>query len=246
MKEQVSTNAKKVAEWVKGISRQIPYAMQLSMNELAFKARTNAKSDISKAFSTPTKFTQSAVQVKKASKNDLSVVIGIGSGVRTGKKGDPRSDYLAPAIKGGLRKQKRIEKGLFQGLNIGGGRMWMPAKGEKLNKFGNIPKARQKAIAKGVVNKGTALHNKKFFAKKKNGRVQAIYERYGRGYKSIKPVAIVFNKATYRKRWEFYAPVKKLYQTEFDKTFHLQWNYLVRKDGLTKKGTMVGTSVTVK
>ena len=246
MKEDVSTNAKKVAEWVKGISRQIPYAMQLSMNELAFKARTNAKADISKAFATPTRFTQSAVQVKKASRKDLSVVIGIGSGVRTGKKGDPRADYLAPAINGGRRKQKRVEKALFRGLNIGGGRsLWMPAKGEKLNQYGNMPKARQKAISKGVINKGTPRQNKKFFIKEKGNR-KAIYERYGRGYKKIKAVAVLFHRASYKRRWDFYTPVHKLYKTEFDKTFHLQWNYLVRKEGLTKKGMMVGTSVTVK
>jgi len=209
---------------------------------LAFKARNNAKQDIDKAFSSPTKFTKGAVQVKKASKSKLATVIGIGSGVRTGKKGDPRSSYLAPHINGGGRSQKRIEKSLFRGLSeSSGANMWAPARGEKLNKFGNMPKARQLAIAKGAMNKGKDLHNRKFFV-----RGRGIYERYGRGLKNIKPVVVFFNAAKYRKRLEFYEPVKDLYAKEFNKTFHTQWNYLIRKEGLSEKGMMVSTGVTVK
>jgi len=242
MKKSVDTNADKVAKWVKDISKQIPYAMMLTMNNLAFKARANAKKDIEKIFASPTNYTKSAVQVKKASKGKLVTVIGIGSGIRTGKKGDPRAGYLAPHINGGMRSQKRIEKSLFRGIAASSGaKMWMPAKGEKLNKFGNIPKARQLAIAKGAVNKGKALHNRKFFVK---GR--AIYERYGRGLKKVKPVVILFNNARYQKRLEFYKPVKDLYAKEFSKTFHTQWNYLIRKEGLSEKGMMVSTGVTVK
>ena len=240
MRSSVSTNADKVAEWTKNIAKQIPYATALAMNTLAFKARSNAKMDISKAFKSPTKFTQSAVQVNPAKKTDRKVVIGIGSGIRTGKAGDPRSSYLAASIKGGLRGQKRVEKGLFRGLGSSF-KMWMPAKGEKLNKFGNMPRARQMAIAKGVVNKGSTLHNRKYFAK---GNV--IYEKYGRGLKSMKPVVVLFNNASYTKRLEFHKPIRDLYRKEFSRTFHTQWNYLLRKDGLTAKGSMISTTVGVK
>lgn len=241
MKPKVSTNADKVAKWTRAIAKQIPYATVLSMNELAFKARTNAKNDIEKVFSSPTRFTQSAVQVKKAKKSDRKVIIGIGAGVRTGRRGDPRASYLMSSIRGGLRGQKRVEKGLFRALGSSDGSMWMAAKGEKLNRFGNIPRARQLAIAKGAVGKGSKLHNRKFF---KKGR--AIYERYGRGLKSIKPVAILFNTASYKKQWEFHMPIRNLYRKEFEKTFHTQWNYLLRKDGLTEKGTIIGTKVSVR
>lgn len=99
--------------------RQIPFAMAGAINDTAFAAQKELSKQTAKKFDRPTKFTQKAFAVKKATKRNLTGLVFVKA---------IQERYLKHQIFGGERKAKLVS---------------VPV-GVKLNAFGNIPGLRRK------------------------------------------------------------------------------------------------------
>jgi len=132
----------------KAISKQLPFATQVALNETAFKARTALNGSTRQYFDQPVKFTQSAFLVKKTNKRDLEALVYANS-----KDKSNRARYLRYGIHGGPRVAKGFER-FFAGADKDGtlrpGTALIPTSLVKLTPSGNVSQATLRSISKGL------------------------------------------------------------------------------------------------
>ena len=132
----------------KAISKQLPFATQIALNETAFKARTALNGSTRQYFDQPVKFTQSAFLVKKTNKRDLEALVYANS-----KDKSNRARYLRYGIHGGPRVAKGFER-FFAGADKDGtlrpGTALIPTSLVKLTPSGNVSQATLRSISKGL------------------------------------------------------------------------------------------------
>lgn len=109
--------------------KQIPFALMMAINTMAFDARKETMKQLPKKLDRPTPFTVKSIRVRKAKKQSNwkdteAVVFFI----------PPAWDYLKYQIKGGVR-------------NAEGNKIPVPGRGADLNKYGNI-KGKRGGLAK--------------------------------------------------------------------------------------------------
>ncbi len=189
--------------------------------KLSDKAKQAEQKEMLRKFASPKPFTINSIYMKKAlvKQKVKFAMVGIKDKI---SKGTPAGEYLKAQIEGGKRKIKPFE---FAMKVHGRKRLFKPSRIEKLNRYGNMPRARLKKIVKFIngeraVNvrkvKGAYKGYNKFFSKLV-GNYAVIYEKYGRGYRKIKPVLVETGGGGYTKRFDFYATGKKAVDQNFDK-----------------------------
>jgi hypothetical protein len=181
--------------WSRGMQKQFPFAISKALNDTAFDARTSLSGATKQFFDKPTSFTQKGFGVEKSSKNNLTVVVGAET---------KRARYLRTQISGGSRGQKPFEGRLGQGRVV-------PGAGARLNASGNLTLAAIKKITAG-------LGSTHFIAKPGNaqGIGPGVYLRKGR---TITPMLVFIDSASYRPRFPMLDVVGKVYQRRYGQYF---------------------------
>ena len=163
--------------------RQVPFATSQALNDTAADGMKFVRFMMPRHLDRPTPFTVKGILFGRSNKRNLTSFVFVKSVVWR---------YLKYQILGGTR------------INRGG--VAVPARGKKLNKYGNIP-GKRTGLVKG----------KDYLAKK--GRILGVWRDKGKKKRSQLQVLIA-DKATYRP----ILPFKKLVKRVVDKRFVGHWN----------------------
>lgn len=201
---------------------QFPFAAARALTDAGKLAvKEDLPRAMQKAFHEPVRFTLNAFFSTRADKRDLKLEI---KPREFANKGSAAFQYLEPQVKGGARKQKRSEQRLSA---VTGKKLYvLPAKGEKLNKHGNVTPSemvkilsrvgaladqsigkrgrRKIAKAKRFVNHGARSHRSDYFigGAKGSGAPKAIYRLLKKGV--VEPVlALTQTAPKYKRRFDY-------------------------------------------
>ncbi len=186
MQLNISSNIKEIERELGMFHRkQVPFAVSNAMNKIAFEIQRAEKAATVQHIDRPTPFTRGGFRVTKARKNKLEASIFIA---------DDRLEYMSALVHGG--EHMRVNEPVNQ----------------KLNKYGNIPRAR--------MSKARASPDKFFFGIP-NGMTgeenSGMWERYGRGQR-IRQVLRSKRKRTIKAQFPFYEIAIKVVDRRFEAT----------------------------
>lgn len=119
--------------------RQLPFATALALTMTAKDVQKNTVKRLQRVLDRPTRFTLNAFRVLPATKRNLVAKVGFREFTQT--SAGFRS-YLEPLEYGGKRPPKRFEKRLRAIGVMRSDEYAVPAKGFRLNRYGNIPASR--------------------------------------------------------------------------------------------------------
>jgi hypothetical protein len=114
----VRTNVANIRSELAAFASQLPFVVATALTATAKKVQVAQTSNLSRVFDRPTPFTQKAVGVKAAKKNDLRAQVFVK---------DIAAAYLAPYEFGGVHK-------------VNGRAVFVP-KAVTLNQYGNLPRS---------------------------------------------------------------------------------------------------------
>lgn len=198
------------------LQRQIPYAMSVALNNVAFRVRAEQHSAMGRVFDRPTRLTLNSVLVDKATKRKGNAQIFIRD---EAAKGTPPEKYLGPEVFGKARNETRFERALRYAGLLPAGMYVVPGEGARLNKHGNITAGTYTKILSQVKASSDPMQNATNSARssaKRGGtsgyfvaRIEGtlgVWQRVGYARRrSVRPILIfVRNKPNYRKRFPFY------------------------------------------
>lgn len=197
---------------------QIPFAMTLTLNRLAWKTVGEEQEEIKRVFDRPTRFTVQALHQPKAGKatkqNDEAFVWF----KSLGKRGDAIENTLRPNIEGGARNVKSTEHRLRQAGVISNNEWIVAARGGKLDKYGNVrPSVYKNLLAfyrtftEGGYNVGAGRQGVRYEIVPE-GRGRVIYEvsRTPKGKSRYRPrFFLTTREPKYKKRFDFYGIADK-------------------------------------
>lgn len=141
-----------VQRMLRGLAdEQIPFAVSTAINTVAFKAKNAIQSEMKAVFDRPTPWTIRQIAVAKATKKDLTAVIGTPEGIKDAKGNNAGfSRYtssgiferiLTPHIEGGARLPRPAEVRLRKAGILPDGWVAVPGKTMKLDQYGNLSSA---------------------------------------------------------------------------------------------------------
>jgi hypothetical protein len=121
--------------------RQAPFAIALGLTRTAKDIQGNTIKRMRRIFDRPTRFTLNAFRVVPARKNKHIALVGwrLFGGSSSGSGSE---SYLGPQEVGGSRRPKRFEIRLRRAGVMRQDEFAVPARGVRLNRFGNIPGSR--------------------------------------------------------------------------------------------------------
>lgn len=201
-----STRAK-----LKEAGKQVPFAVSLALNDVAFKARQDQKKYLSRVLDAPIPFTLNGVLYDKATKRDLKAYVYLR---------DEVAKYLSPQIEGGTRNDKGLEVGLksrnsIRGNNIPRGVFFIPTKAYQTGRGGNITKGKARKILEETKKKDGSFF---LFIDDEDGR-PLVFERL-RGGKDVRLALIGVQSVQYKKRVKFYDQLERIVAKTFDKALN--------------------------
>jgi hypothetical protein len=193
---------------------QAPFAIAKAMTATVRQAKAAEEAHIVATFDKPTPFTQRAVAFSGATKRNLQASVFVK---------DVQAKYLEAEAEGGRRKFKSFEEQFADG---GQTRAALPGRGVTLNQYGNITKAKIKAIARDVNTSGKA---KRFFSGKPKGHAlpPGIYTRTNNN-KQITPLLVFATEAVYQKRFKFTEIGTATISAQFEANMVAAWAEAVR------------------
>lgn len=155
----IKSNIDEVLKHLKGLEKQIPYAMSVALNNTAFDIKDDLVDGLALHLDRPTPFTERGFEVKKASKTNLKATI---------QAREIQSGYLRWAIEGGRRRPNRKAIPVPYQENL------------RLNKYGNMPRRKiQTLLARDDTFSGSINGVPGIYQRMKSGRVKLLiaYER---------------------------------------------------------------------
>lgn len=119
------------------IAKAVPRVAVEALNKTAFEVRDALKGHMKQAFDRPTPYTLNSLFVIKADTRTMRAIVHLKDEWAT-SGGIPANTYLAPQIDGGGRRHKRFEKALIAAGWMKASQYAIPARGVKLNQYGNV------------------------------------------------------------------------------------------------------------
>lgn len=220
--------------------KQLPFAMQLALNDTAFQTRQEWSEEMVRVFDRPTPLTQRAVLYRKATRDRLSAEVYVRD---EAFKGTPPSKYLEAQVMGGSRRQTGKERKLATAGLLPSGQFVVPGAGAQLDAYGNISLGQVNRILSQIGAQSDATANEsgasrgrrvrregrktgyttQFFAlKKRRGRLAAgVYQRIqlGRLGSAVRSVLRFVTKVSYRPRYEIYNLAQRIFDRRFPANF---------------------------
>lgn len=140
MKITVKANLSPALLQIRSVKRQLPFvaARALTMTGQATRAAVGA--ELGLKFDRPKPYvTKQAIQVHPATKQSLSVRVGVGIQYDAPSKGTPYAKVLDHHFTGGTRPFTKFEGALRRAGLLGIGEIVVPGTGAALDSFGNLP-----------------------------------------------------------------------------------------------------------
>jgi len=193
---------------------QLDFAVALAQTRLARTVWTAEKDQMRKDIDRPTPWSLGALQYEKAVKGGKAARVWFKDpfGYQSGLGSE---DYLGVQITGGVRtRERRSEKRLRLFGLLPAGYTWIPAKGVKLDRYGNVPGALLTKILSnlGTIdtarNTGTAATTKYVVGTWGAMKAPGIFQSLRNG-KDLKPVLWFIKAPTYKPRYKFYERADK-------------------------------------
>lgn len=129
-------------------TEQMPFAVSTALNTVAFKAKDAIQAEMKTVFDRPTPWTIRQVAVAKATKKNLTAIIGTPEGIKDAQgrnAGFSRTTssgvyerILTPHIEGGKRLARPAEVRLRKKGILPSGWVAVPAPGADLDQYGNL------------------------------------------------------------------------------------------------------------
>lgn len=113
--------------------KQVMRAVEQGLDDTAFDVEAELVSEMKRVFDNPTKFTLNSLKVNKTKNHNMEASVWLREPSRM------KDHYLLPTIDGGQRKLKGFERAI-------GDVKFYPARGARLNKFGNVSQGLIKQI----------------------------------------------------------------------------------------------------
>lgn len=187
--------------------QQLPFATVMALTATAQDVRAEHKSLLPVIFDRPTRFTMNSLQVTPATKFKLTAQVYF-------KYPHRGKHYLLPQVEGGSRPVKRFEHLLIQRGLMQHGEYAVPAKGAKLDGFGNLSAGTITQILSQLSASSDAMQWETERSRKRNGKRRARYfvtppdSRLPRGIwrqrgKAIEPVILFGSGVGYSSRYDF-------------------------------------------
>lgn len=196
MQISVKTNTKELTKKVGFFfKRQIPFATSKAINNIALGLREWEMAQMPAQLDRPTPFTMNGVRVKKGDKRNLTASVYLR---------DEVDNYLKYQINGGVRPSKR-------------GRV-LPARGAKVNAYGNVPKGKSKTLR---AKESTII------LPMRNGKPGGMWQKMKGG--KLKPLLIFEHGAlTYQKKFDWYGIGKRHIRQNYNQEFIKEFNKAIK------------------
>jgi len=133
----VEGDISQITQHLSGLAQeQVPFATILALTRTAKFVQAKIKEEIPRAFDRPTPFTINSTYVQPATKQRRYAMVYIKEAEK-GRVAPIR--FLQPEIYGGPRGRKSFEKRLIDAGRMPPGTYVVPARGAKLDQYGNFP-----------------------------------------------------------------------------------------------------------
>lgn len=243
----ISADVDKAVKHLHGVSKQIPFAASLAINNTAKKVKEKEGHEIRDVFDRPTPYIKNSIFVKPSNKRNLNAIVGIKD---MAIKGNPATKILKAEIGGGSRRLKRYEVLLRSTGNLPSGYYTVPGQAAKIDQYGNIarsqitqilsyfksfPEAGYKANATDVTKARLAKSTKSrrgfeyFIGKVGDKGTLGIWQRVKSNFgTSIRPVLIYVRSNNYDPIFDFEFVATNTVRKEFANEFDNAINQAVR------------------
>lgn len=214
--------------------RRFNAAVATALTRTAVQARDAVYADMSRSLDRPTPYTLRSLFVRGARADRLQAETFFKD--NTGGYDTPATKYLLPQVEGGAgRSIKRFERALIAKGSMPSGWHAVPAKGARLDAFGNVSRGQIMQI---ISQLGTELVSgstrtmstdarKRINAQKRaggrfyavlpgQGKQPGIYQREFTG-RNVTPVFIFVQSTTYKKRFDFYGVAGRVVQDNLNR-----------------------------
>lgn len=199
---------------------QLPFAAALALTTTAQDVKAALVEEMASVFDRPTRFTLNSLFVEAATKDSMKARVWM-KDKRQESGGRPATEWLAPQVFGGGRDQKASEKRLSDRGLLPAGKYIVPAKGLKLDAYGNISRGTMNKIVSGLgaqfdkyANSTTSRRSvgnlKRYFIMKKGNRPIGIGERTGKGRAGMRMVVAFASRPQYSKRFDFFEVAERV------------------------------------
>lgn len=204
MKIEIQSNNKQVAEYFQRVvQRQLPYALQQTLNGVAFKVREDTHDEMRSLFDRPTpNFALRSIVVDKATKAQPWAWVGL-------RKDGGFRKALAHEMTGGTREWKKMEGALLKLGLMPRGLTAVPGESAPLNAYGNLSQSYVRSMLNGLQT-GRSRGKKAYgggmagffvaLPSNKSRLHPGVWERvkFSRGY-AVRPILMFVRSARYRK-----------------------------------------------
>jgi hypothetical protein len=230
------TGIEDVKKMLGDLSHKMPSVIARGLTITAQDAKKQVAGWLPRQLDRPTPYTMRSLFVFPAEKNDLRAAVAFKSeGGRLGRHMMDRvqaSRSMLAQVYGGARRLKDSEKTLLRnGITRSNRPYLIPAKGAKIDRYGNVPgsfmnKVLYQGVAMGSASQGYArpLNNRKntrhrrsgqYFVMQRGGAPVGIYQNKGR--QPPMPVFLFSAKANYRSRVPFESMVTGVVNRQLSK-----------------------------
>jgi len=209
-------------------SESVPFVTAYALTKTAEEIKEEEISVMARVFDRPTRFTLNALFVRPATKRDLCAEVAFKDGFGS----VPAWRYLGPEVAGGPRSKKGFERALERAGLLRPDEFCVPARGLKLDSFGNVPGSLITQVLSGLSASPDPLQNTTPRSRKRNTRAgsyfvlrdvkgapNGIYQRTGG--RQATALFIFTGAPIYRKRFPFYETAQWVFGTQFAKHFRI-------------------------
>ena len=213
---------------------QVPYAAKLALDATAKATKAAEIEEMKRVFDRPTPYTLNAIYTKNATTQNLEARVWL----KDESMVAVNPHYLTPQSVGGTRPVKRFEQMLRQVLVVPEDFVAVPGNAAKLDQYGNISRGQIQQLlayfqAFYLGNQSSNMSQKKrdklakgtktkqgytyFVGRPGGGRLPpGIWQRFQFAMgTAIKPIIIFVDRATYRKRLDWYGVANRVYAETF-------------------------------
>jgi hypothetical protein len=216
---------------------QLPFAAALALTTTAQDVKAALVEEMASVFDRPTRATLGGIFIQPATKEKMEARVWVNDGgVSDWKVAQARATntavsnweqdrhalkWLAPQIYGGPRDYKASETRLADKGLLPAGKYITPARGLKLDAYGNISRGTMNKIVSGLgaqfdkyanstTSRRSAGNLKRYFVLKKGSRPLGIAERTGKGKAGMRMVVAFASRPQYSKRFDFFEVAERV------------------------------------
>ncbi len=217
---ELSADLRPLLNRLQNVQRQIPFVIASSLTKTAVKVKPEIRKEMQQVFDRPKPYTLNSIFVQPAKKKDETPTARVwlkddlesALSTRQFTGAGLAAEYLWPQIGGGSRNAKRFEIRLRNAGLLPPGWFVVPAKGAKLDRYGDLDLGQLVAVlAKlgtireatdyGRRKRNTKFANAQYFVSRGERLHRGVWQRLD-GRKLI-PVYLFVDKVSYRRIFEF-------------------------------------------